>query len=129
LSDDDEQVSDREQQMRAKFIKFMIHSAILLPFLLIMASLAAGSTALQFDCNFRRGGWGGYLEDNDYRCEAKNLNITTRDVIIDGVLRNNPNGNKNVKALDIDWQICHFIPKGIENIFGDLIMIQIFNSH
>jgi len=92
-----------------------------------MACLALSSTAIQLDCEYIQGGWSA-LGANDYRCEVKNLNITTRNVKVDGVLINHANGNNNVKGLRIESQTCHFIPKGIANVFGNLIVIRIQDS-
>jgi len=96
------------------------------PLLLIMAGMAL---AIQFDCEYKQGGGWRVRGKRDYHCAVKKLNVTTRNVNVDGVLVNHAGGNNNVKGLDINSKICHFIPKGIANIFGNLIMISIHGSH
>jgi len=92
-----------------------------------MANIALSSTAIQLRCDYSQGG-GDILSESEYFCDVKNLNITTRNVKIDGLLINYIRGY-NIRGIEIIHLTCHYFPKGIENVFVSLLSILISHSH
>jgi len=93
-----------------------------------MTSLMLHAAAIKLDCTYKRKDWGTLADGDDY-CQVNNLNVTTRNVAIDGVLIDHSNGNDNISAFIVESQPCYFIPRGIENVFNDLEVIQFDSTH
>lgn len=68
---------------------------------------------------------------NVYQCEVPSLVITTRSTIIANILGlHNPEKNDNdVKVINVDHQIVHYLPSGFENYFLNVEGLQITHCH
>jgi len=89
--------------------------------------MALNCAAIQLRCDYSLGSTYG-SDASKYFCDVKNLNITTRNVKIDGLLINYTKGHV-IRGLEIIHRTCHYFPKGIENVFGNLLIIEISNSN
>ena len=75
-------------------------------------------------CGEVRSNW--HLVRTIEYCEALNMNITSRNKEITSV--NGRTGPTNLTSLEIEDQIVHYLPKGIDKFFPNLKLLKVASS-
>lgn len=86
------------------------------------------AAAITINCEFSELGW-AYL-GNQYTCHVKNLQLETANVVVEGIngVHSSGKSHDDVIALNIQNQVCHFMPRGFENFFKNIQGLQVHIS-
>lgn len=86
------------------------------------------AASININCGFSDVLW-TYL-GNQYTCSVTNLQLKSANESVAGINGVHPNGKSHddVTALNVENQICHFMPRGFEEFFKNIQGLQIQNS-
>lgn len=96
--------------------------------LLIIIFLIPVSAAININCEFSDLGW-QYL-GNQYTCHVKNLQLESANAVVEGIngVHSSGKSHDDVIALNIQNQVCHFMPRRFEKFFKNIEGLQVYIS-
>jgi len=107
-----------------KFIIFHFRLATLL----ILTAISVGATAVKYQCSFtEKKIW--FANDTFYDCDVTSAPIERMNQkCIESISGDHLNGytNENVRSVGIYGVKTMYMPRGLENFFSDLILIDIY---
>lgn len=86
------------------------------------------AASININCGFADTLW-TYL-GNQYTCSVTNLRLESANESVTGINGVHPNGKSHddVTALNIENQVCHFMPRGFEEFFKNVQGLQFRKS-